>query len=78
MKAYDEVKKTVFAKCTIPNGYFGETQVVGVALIGERTVFVADCGYFRAPIGEVASKEEALWMLGHHPAAKNITNIKLI
>ena len=78
MKKYDEVKKTVFATCDIPDGYAGKIAHVGVALIENMVVFVADCGYFRASIPPVLSHDEALYLLNHHPHAKHVKNIKSV
>ena len=70
---YNEAKAKIFARGTIPDGYFGKRAAVGFALIGERIVTVADCGYFGAGLPDVASEEEALWIIKKHPSAKNIT-----
>ena len=75
---YKEVKESAFATCRIPDGYFGDTAEVLVSVVGNVVMFVADHGYFRAPLPLVQNKEEAVWLLTHHPDAKNVTEIKTI
>ena len=73
---YGDVKKAAFATCRIPDGYFGASAEVLVSMVGNIVMFVADHGYFRAPLPPVEDKIEALWLLEHHPGAKNFTDIK--
>lgn len=73
---YDQVKKSVFAQCTVPDGYFGDTRRVGVAMIGKRIVLVDAHGYYGSGLPLAADRHEALWLMHHHPTARHIADIK--
>lgn len=73
---YEDMVKKVFARGTVPNGYFGETVKVGFALIGRRVVTVAPCGYFSTGLPDVLDEREALWIINHHPSARHIKGVK--
>ena len=60
---YEDAKTRVFAKGTIPDGYFGKRASVGFALIGRTCVTVSDVGYFRSGLPDVQDEAEALWLL---------------
>ena len=56
----------------VPDGYFGERSILHLCYDPESltTLAVTPQGYFR--VGTLAaSKEEAAWMLSHHPKFRN-------
>ena len=61
----------IFARGTVPDGYFDDRARVGFALIGQAIYAVADCGMFRTGLSAVDTAE-ALWLLRNHPSAKRI------
>jgi hypothetical protein len=71
--AYADAQARIFARGTVPDGYFGDRTSVGFALIGKQVFTVAECGYFRAGLPDVMDEAEALWMLKHHPSARHVT-----
>ena len=74
---YEEARARIFARGTVPDGYFGDRASVGFTLIGKQVYTVADCGclrgYFRTGLPDVMDEAEALWTLRHHPSARHIT-----
>lgn len=72
---YEDVAKTVFAEGIVPDGYFGEELKVGFALVEDRIIEVAPCGYFPAGLPDVLDECEAFWMLTHHPSARHIKSV---
>lgn len=73
---YASVRASVFATATVPDGYFGETAVVGIAMIGTAIVAVANCGYYRLGLPDAIDQAEAMWLLHNHPTARNITHVR--
>ena len=69
---YDEARKSIIGKGTVPRGYFGEREQVHFALMGRRIITVAACGCFSTGLPDVLDKREALHMLRTHPTARNI------
>lgn len=69
---YEDVKAKVFIHGTIPDGYFGKRVGVGFALVGHSILTVAECGYFQSGLPKAIDEDEALWLLKHHPTARNI------
>lgn len=71
---YQDAKKNVFARGSIPDGYFGERCLCEFAFDHEsgKTLTVCSCGFFTSPIPPAINKEEALWFLQHHPVASHI------
>jgi hypothetical protein len=70
---YADAQARIFARGTVPNGYFGGRASVGFALMGKTVVTVAASGWFRSGLPDVVDTREALWMLRHHPNARGIT-----
>jgi hypothetical protein len=62
----------MIAQATVPDGYFGATMSIGIAIIGTRIVGVARFGYYGLGLPEAASIDEALWLLNNHPTARGI------
>jgi len=67
---YQQVSKSAFATATIPDGYSGDYARVRVALIGNRIVYVASCGYFGAGLPDAIDQREALWLINNHPSSR--------
>jgi len=65
-----------FAAGLIPNGYFGDWQLVEFCLIqgifGKVTVVKTPSGFFRYSTPPAVDEREAAWLLRHHPTAKQI------
>ena len=77
---YQDAKKAVFARGTIPDGYNGDRASVGFAFdpATGKTIVVADCGCFTHQVPQAVDIEESLWLLKNHPSANNtkITSTK--
>ena len=73
--SYQDTADQVFAHCTVPDGYFGDTRRMGVAMIGNRVVLVDDHGYHGAGVPMATDEREALYLLRHHPDARHIANV---
>ena len=73
MLSYQEASSRIFARGTIPDGYFGDRASVGFALYKGKILIVTDSrairGWFTGPYPEVTDESEALWILQHHPSA---------
>ena len=69
MKWQDKETK-VFARGTVPDGYFGDRRDVEFALYGKRIVTVADCGCFDSGLPDVIDIPEAVYMIQTHPRAR--------
>lgn len=77
MMTYNAVKAAIFASATVPDGYFGARQMVGLAIADNHVMCVTDSGYYRS--GMVASSPgEALYYLKNHPLHHRHDNITLI
>ena len=76
---YQQAKANVYGYCTIPCGYFGNTETVGIAFDPEsgKTLFVADYGYFNAPIPPAVDVAESKWLMTHHPSANHCNNVSI-
>jgi hypothetical protein len=67
------------ASALVPDGYFGDTQQVEIALLDKgtgslRIVCLPVNGkgsYYSAPAPEVQDKAEAEWILVNHPACRH-------
>ena len=70
MEKYEDVKATIFARGTIPDGHFGKRASVGFALIGHTCVTVSDSGYFRSGLPDVQDHREALYLLRRRPEVR--------
>ncbi len=68
---YDDVKKNIFAKGVIPDGYFGELAEVWFAYdkVSGKTLVISKHGYFPFHTPYAVDKREALWLLIHHPSS---------
>ena len=71
---YNEAKKAIFASGSVPDGFNGDRAEVGFTFHPEtgRTLVVAHCGWFTAPIPAAIDEAEALWLLNNHPSANHI------
>jgi len=71
---YQDAKKQVFARGSVPDGYLGERCLCEFAFDSEsgRTLTVCSSGFFRTPIPDAMDKAEALWLLQNHPVASHI------
>lgn len=74
---YQEALKYVFASGDIPDGYFGDRAKVKFAFMNGVTIAIAECGCFRYQTPQAIDRDEALWLLQHHPTsnAKNIREV---
>ncbi len=68
---YEQAQQAIFARGTVPDGYFGRTTQVGFALIDGQIMVVAKCGYYRLGMPAI-DEREALWLLQNHPHCKRI------
>lgn len=78
---YEEMKSKVFAKGSIPNGYFGDRTSVGFAFHEGLTIVVNEtpgdargCFGYQTPLA--VDVDEAWWLLNHHPSS-NASCLKL-
>jgi hypothetical protein len=63
---------------TVPNGYFGDTARVTLAMIKNQLVCLSPSGsYYRAPLSEFKTVTEAKWHIENHPTLKQyFSNVK--
>ena len=69
---YEAAVNSIFARGTVPNGYFGERASVGFALVGSAIIAVTECGWFGLGLPPATDTAEATWLLAHHPTARNV------
>lgn len=72
---YEEAKAAVFAKGTVPNGYFGATERVEFAFDPRNGYTLVVCsvshkGWHVASIPPAVNEAEALWLLKRHPSSR--------
>lgn len=76
MLSYDEVKAKVFVNVSHPDGYNGNRAIVGLALIDNKIIEVASCGYYTCPAVSCAvDQEEVMWLIENHP---NFRDYKIV
>ena len=62
----------MLAQATVPDGYFGDTMPIGIAMLNGRIIGVAKFGYYNLGLPLATDKAEALWLLKNHPTARSI------
>jgi len=67
---YNEIKTKCFAVGQAHDGYNGHTARVRFALVGRKIVTVWKGGCFNAGLPDVLTKDEGIWILNHHPSAR--------
>lgn len=72
MKYSDLNESTYIASGSMPDDYFGKRAKCEFHLIKNTVVAKHSFGYHSAHLPDVASKEEALWLLGHHNRSQHI------
>lgn len=65
----------IFAFGTVPDGYFSDRAKVGFHFDKEsgKVIVVTGNGCFNSGLPPVTSIQEALWIIAHHPTARDIT-----
>jgi len=62
-----KVRMKIYRKCTVSDGYFGDTAKVGLGLIGETAIFInPDNSWFRAGTHRYTNAEEMLYYFDNH------------
>ena len=72
MLKYDKMAVKVFTHVRRPDGYFGDTVVVGLAFHDKKLIEVHESGYHVSgflPM-DIAGMAEVRWLLENHPNAK--------
>ncbi len=71
---YNEIKNNLFAKGTVPDGYFGDRASVGFHfdVKSRNTITICAVGCYLTGIPKANDVKEALWLLNNHPSAKLI------
>jgi hypothetical protein len=79
MPNYSEMKEKVFAKASVPDGYFGERANIELAFDEKsgKTIALCDSGCFTTHIPQALNKEESLWLIKNHPTCyKHFQNVE--
>jgi hypothetical protein len=79
MIPYETAKEKAFACGYVPDGYFGDKAIADFYFHPENghTYCVAKCGFFDSGLPPAIDEAEALWLLEHHPLARNITTHRI-
>lgn len=72
---YQTAKDNVFCHLRRPEGYNGDTTIVGIALIDNKLIEVADVGCYGAPVTMALDNAEANWLIDNHPSFKNYKRV---
>jgi len=75
------VENGKIATAIIPDGYYGDTKKVDIVFEEKsgHVFVVADCGFFRSPLPQMADKKEAVFYLKKpHHSISGWKSIKII